>query len=199
MRRTTRCGRRRSNDPATPRKHRDSASTDHLRYSYPPQTSFKFIEPQPGIRFRNEEEAREACRVIATLRESFFDDCAPDIVDRCGRNCQKCAQRASHTHPSSDEAIPNYRLVVTEVDEDPQSEEIVVDQVSEEEMTEVGHFKAWQERFFQSQYAARPSWPVMSLLRSNILSNSTGHCPLVSSLCSKLFYDEYISSKHPSN
>ncbi|CAG7849166.1 SubName: Full=Uncharacterized protein {ECO:0000313/EMBL:CCA68793.1} [Serendipita indica DSM 11827] len=112
-----------------------------------PPTSFKFIEPQPGIRFRNEEEAREACRVIATLRESFFDDCAPDIVDRCGRNCQKCAQRASHTHPSSDEAIPNYRLVVTEVDEDPQGEEIVVDQVSEEEMTEVGHFKAWLHEF----------------------------------------------------
>ena len=80
----------------------------------------------PVLFFRNEEERGRACRIIATLRESLYDnEPAEPSVLRCGRNCARCLAQMASRHDAS--SISNNRStedpipsVVIRVIEDPE-------------------------------------------------------------------------------
>jgi len=55
-------------------------------------TEFRFrpevVQGGPVLVFRNEEERRQGCRVLATLRESLHDGGpAGSSIPKCGRDC----------------------------------------------------------------------------------------------------------------
>ena len=66
-------------------------------------TEFRFrpevVQGGPVLVFRNEEERRQGCRVLATLRESLHDGGpAGSSIPKCGRDC--LAQVASRRQTS---------------------------------------------------------------------------------------------------
>jgi hypothetical protein len=74
------------------------------------------------LSFRNEEEQRDACRIIATLRESLYDNepVEPSVL-RCGRDCPQCLSQMASRHDGS--GFSNNRgteNVVIRVIEDPE-------------------------------------------------------------------------------
>ena len=58
-------------------------------------------------------------------------------------------KRTAHcSRQSSEEAVPGYHLVITEVDEDLKTgKKVPIDQISEGNPTEIGNFQAWVHGF----------------------------------------------------
>ena len=53
--------------------------------------------------FRNEEERRQAIRVLATLRDSLYGGSEDSTIPKCGRDCTQCLQAMAHKRNASDQ------------------------------------------------------------------------------------------------
>ncbi|KAG8860803.1 hypothetical protein FRB91_000590 [Serendipita sp. 411] len=83
-------------------------------------------QPEPWIKFRNQQEARQFIRVLPALRESYFADTEEKEVERCGRDCRTCEEKIAHTiqEPLVD-ATPEVVLVITDETEEEKNGESI--------------------------------------------------------------------------
>jgi hypothetical protein len=90
------------------------------------------VKNGPVLLFRNEEERGRACRIIATLKESLYDNepAEPLSVLRCGRDCARCLSQMASRHDASaannkstEDPIPSVVIHVIEDPEDAAAED----------------------------------------------------------------------------